>query len=122
MLMFVANLEGDVVVRRRAAGVRVIGFVILRLVVATATAAPASTGTAPTSTAAAGTFFRAKHLQLVSGDFQLAVLLAVLFPAIELEPTFDQHGRAFAEILVGDFGRAAPQRDIDKRNLVDPLL
>jgi len=50
------------------------------------------------------------------------MFLAVFFPTIELQPAFDQHGRALAEIFIGDFGRAAPQRDIDERDLVDPLI
>src|SRR5678816_3247922 len=50
------------------------------------------------------------------------MFLAVFFPTIKLQPAFDQHGRPSAEILVGDFGRSAPERDIDERDFVNPLI
>ena len=63
----------------------------------------------------------AEHLHPLADDPQLGVLLAVFFPLIELQPALDQHRRALAQVLAGDFGRAAPQRDIDERRFLDPF-
>src|SRR5262245_57358548 len=80
------DLERNVVARRRStyAGI-LIAFVIgaAHLVVGAA-AASARAATAGATLAAA-----AEHLQFLADDFELREFLAVLFPAVELEPTFD---------------------------------
>src|SRR5688500_16404232 len=85
----------------------------MALVAATAACAAAA-GTA--------TLTRPEHLQSLADDLELGVLLAVLLPAVELQPAFNQHRRALAEILVGDFGGAPPQRDVYKGCFFDPLI
>src|SRR6478752_138233 len=104
MLIFVATfiiwLERDIVVRWRTAAWHVLGVIVVRISTTTATAASATSATAATSAV-----LRTKHLQLVGGNFQFGMLLAVLFPTIELQAAFDQYRRALAQILIGDFGR-----------------
>src|SRR5262245_41762362 len=121
MLMFVATfiiqLERDIVVRWRTAA-----WHVLRFIVGVSTPTTATTASAATATAATSAVLRTEHLQLVGGNFQFGMLLAVLFPTIELQPAFDQYRRALAQILIGDFSRPAPQRDVDERDFVHPLI
>jgi hypothetical protein len=118
LLTYSPELKWDIVAWRRAASGRVLlRFIVMRLI-ATAAAATAAASAATTT----GTVLSTKHLEPIGGDFQLRVLLAIFFPAIELEPAFDQNGRSFAKILVRDLGRAAPKRDVDESDLIDPLI
>ena len=106
--------------RRSAAGRRRACIVRIRRTAVASPPAPPPRSAA--ASAAAAALARAEHLQPLADDFELRVLLAVLFPAVELEAAFDQHGRALAEVFVGDFRGAAPQRDVDERGFVDPLI
>src|SRR4051812_43244650 len=93
-------LERDIVVWRWAAGWHVFGVIILgfaALLTATATAAAATCSAASATTTPAAAIAAAEHLQAFADNFELGVLLAVFFPALELEAAFDQDRRAFAE-------------------------
>src|SRR5262245_30665011 len=82
----------------------------------------ATTGAA--STASLGPPFAASadHLHAVGDNLELRALLAVGLPLFELEPSLDQHAGAFAEVFVGNFGSSPPERHIDERRFVDPLI
>src|SRR4051812_311032 len=121
--LYKCNLKRNVIAWRRCAGRHVFGIVVRRLIFCSAAAATsAPTTTAATATTTPGALARTEHLHLLGGDTQLRVLLAVFLPAVELQPALDQNGRALAEIFVRDFSRAAPERYVDKRCFIDPLV
>ena len=98
------------------------GFFILRLrPTDPGPGAPCRAGRLAASAAATAAAFAAEHLHPLADDAELVILLAVLFPAVELQPPFDQNRRALAEIFTGNFGGSAPERHVDKRRFLDPF-
>jgi hypothetical protein len=84
--------------------------------------APACAGAAPAfgslrrllghGTAFAAAFAPAEHLHLVGADLRGVAILAVLvLPLARAQAAFDVDLRAFLQVLAGDFGKAAEERD-----------
>jgi hypothetical protein len=63
----------------------------------------------------------AEHLQSLAHNLQLGPFLAFRFPLIELQSSFDERGRALAQILTCDFSGAAPQGDVNKSGFLNPF-
>jgi hypothetical protein len=90
-----------------------VGIVI---VVGIIVARHAATATAATTATAA-----AEHLHAFANHAQFTSFLTIGFPLIQFQSAFDQDWRPLAQVLTGDFRRAAPKRDVDKRCFFDPF-
>jgi len=63
-----------------------------------------------------------EHLHFLGHDLQLAPLLSVLLPLIQLEPTFEQYRSTLVQILRHNFGGATPARYLDVGDFLHPLV
>src|SRR5690606_27910021 len=63
-----------------------------------------------------------EHLEAFADHLDLGPLLPVALPCFLFEAARNQYRRAFAEILIGDFGSAAPKNAVEKAWLFNPLI